>query len=355
MSEAPASPAPMEGHGSYNRRSHVQAAGIAAAIPLLEESAGLVPLTTAPEPIVIADYGSSEGHNSLAPVSAAISVLRKRTGSNHAISVIHTDLASSDFSVLFQTPDSYLRGDNAVFASAVGRSFYGEILPPGSVTLGWSSWAVQWLSRIPAPIPDQVQIAYSSDPQARAAYADQAAQDWRVFLESRSREMKKGGRLVVLTMARDDVEGFGYRSVVAAAYAALCDMVRDGVIGKAELERMVIPTFGRSRADLLAPFAASGYFAGLAVGHCEIFLAEDHIWSQYEKDRDATAFGARWAAFSRASVAPTLALGLDDKNHTARTALFIDELESRMTAKLAAAPERSAIPLAKLVLEKSAV
>ena len=54
-------PSPMEGHGAYNRSSHVQAAGLAAAIPLLRLAAETAPLAPAPEPIVIADYGASEG------------------------------------------------------------------------------------------------------------------------------------------------------------------------------------------------------------------------------------------------------------------------------------------------------
>jgi hypothetical protein len=33
--------------------------------------------------------------------------------------------------------------DAAAFPSAVGRSFYQQILPSGSVTLDWSSWVVQ--------------------------------------------------------------------------------------------------------------------------------------------------------------------------------------------------------------------
>ena len=66
-------PSPMEGHRAYNRSSHVQAAGLAAAIPLLRLAAETAPLAPAPEPIVIADYGASEGHNSLIPMREAIS------------------------------------------------------------------------------------------------------------------------------------------------------------------------------------------------------------------------------------------------------------------------------------------
>ena len=96
-------PAPMEGGGAYNRSSSVQAAGLSPAVPLFEQAAKTVPLPTDPTPIVIADYGSSEGRNSLAPMSAAIRTFRNRVDPKRAISVVHTDLAENDFSALFQT------------------------------------------------------------------------------------------------------------------------------------------------------------------------------------------------------------------------------------------------------------
>jgi hypothetical protein len=120
-------PAPMEGHGIYNRSSRVQAAGLSPAVPLIEEAARLVPLETGSGPIVIADYGASAGHNSLGPLAATIDLLRQRVGPEREISIVHTDLPDNDFAALFQTlvndPDSYLRLDPNVFASAVGNHF----------------------------------------------------------------------------------------------------------------------------------------------------------------------------------------------------------------------------------------
>jgi hypothetical protein len=80
------------------------------------------------------------------------------------------------------------------------------------------------------------------------------------------------------------------------------------------------------------------------------FYSEDRIWKEFKEHGDAASFGARWTAFSRASVAPTLATSLD--NNTARAAEFTDRLETRMAARLVAAPERLSIPLAKMVLAK---
>jgi SAM dependent carboxyl methyltransferase len=347
-------PAPMEGHGVYNRSSRVQAAGIAATLPLLEQAARTVPIGSGVEPVVIADYGSSQGHNSLAPIAAAIRALRERLGPIRAISVAHTDLPDNDFSALFHTleadPASYLRRDAAVFASAVGRSFYGQILPTSSVTLGWSSWAVQWLSRRPAAIPDHVQVAYSRDSAARAAYGRQAAADWETFLAWRGRELASGGRLVVLTMALDESGDFGYRPLLEALYATLMELVEDGSISHEEIFRMAIPTVGRRRADLLAPFVENGSFAGLSAELLEVFPGEDRFWSDFERDGDSGAFGARWAAFCRASVFPTLASSLD----SGRDAVgFEERLEKGIAARLAAAPQPMAIPLARMLLAKS--
>jgi hypothetical protein len=347
-------PAPMEGHGAYNRSSRVQAAGLAPAVSLFERAARAVALAPSPQPIVIADYGSSEGHNSLAPISVAIEVLRGRVGADRAISVVHTDLPGNDFAALFQAladdQDSYMRGDPAVFPSAVGRSFYQQILPANSVTLGWSSWAVQWLSRVPGSIPDQVQVAYSKDPSARAAFTRQAAEDWRAFLDSRGRELAPGGRLVVMTMAFDDTGDFGYRSLVEAVYAALMDLVDEGLVRAEEARRMVIPTVGRSRTDLAAPFAGGKSYAGLALEHLEVFHGEDRIFAEFEANGDAKAFGAAWAAFTRASVFPTLAAGLDGGGDTPRAAEFMDQLEANVAARLAAAPEPTVIPLAQMLI-----
>ncbi|RBP18361.1 S-adenosylmethionine-dependent carboxyl methyltransferase [Roseiarcus fermentans] len=354
MGETPAAVQPMEGHGAYNRGSRLQAAGLVPAIALFEEAARAASLA---ETIVIVDYGASEGRNSLAPIAGALRALRARVGAARAINVVHTDLPGNDFSALFETlnndPQSYLKEDPAAFACAVGRSYFEQLLPDASVTLGWSSWAIQWLSRVPAPIPDQVQVACSRDADARVAFARQAAEDWRAFLLRRGRELRAGGRLVVLTMATDDDGRFGYAPLLDALYATLVGMAGDGFLAAEELRRMAIPTVGRGRAEFVEPFAADGHLAGLALERLEIFEGEDRFWQDYQRTGDAVTFGAQWARFSRASVFPTLAAALHPAGDAGRIADFCNRLEAGMARRLAAAPERMTIPLAKLALVKA--
>jgi hypothetical protein len=197
-----------------------------------------------------------------------------------------------------------------------------------------------------------VNVNASDDPTARATYADQADEDWRAFLNSRGRELRNGGQLIVITMALRDDRDFGLRPLVKAMYDALLGIVDEGFVGSHERKRMAIPMLSRSRDDLAAPFAENGQFAGFSIEHLDLFNSEDRIWRQFEADRDPEKFGARWASFSRASAFPTLALGLDGGRDDPRATKFVDKLEAGMAARLAATPQPMRIPLANIVLVK---
>ena len=60
----------MEGRGVYNANSRPQQAAASLGVTLLARAAAR--LEPGPSPIVIADYGSAEGRNSLTPMAAAV-------------------------------------------------------------------------------------------------------------------------------------------------------------------------------------------------------------------------------------------------------------------------------------------
>ena len=160
----------MEGDGFYNRNSEMQAAGIARLLPYLERAARAVVIGE--ELVVVADYGSSQGRNSMAPMRIAIEEIRARTGPERPVQVIHTDLPSNDFSALFAAldddPGSYLTGAVNVFPSAIGRSYFQPIIAPRSVHLGWNTWTVHWMDGEPIQAPDHIIPGYSKDPHITA-------------------------------------------------------------------------------------------------------------------------------------------------------------------------------------------
>ncbi|HUL99322.1 MAG TPA: SAM-dependent methyltransferase [Mycobacterium sp.] len=350
-----ARPAPMEAGGTFKGSSRVQPAQLPA-VELLERAAHDVELPHTPNTIVIADYGACAGHNSLLPIGAAISILRTRAEPGRAICVFHSDVAENDYTGLFASleddPQSYLRDDPATFAAAIGQSVYHQVAPTSIVTLGWSAWAVHWLSRIPAPIPDHVHIELSRDDDAKPAYARQAADDWIAFLSARSRELVPDGRVVVLTMAHDDGD-CSYQPLLEALAEELTDMTAEGVVSRDEVLRMAIPSRGRSESELMAPFAPKNRFAGLTVEHLELFDADDQYWTKFQKDKEATAFAAKWTAFVKTSVFPTLLTALKGGADGPKAERFIERLETGLRERISADPKRVRIPLAKLSLHKS--
>jgi salicylate 1-O-methyltransferase len=157
---------------------------------------------------------------------------------------------------------------------------------------------------------------------------------------------------VVLTMALDEHGEFGYRPLLTGVVDTLTELMSNGLLTEDEVHRMCLPTVGRREADFMAPFAPSGRFERLSIEHLEVFDAQDRFWGKYQVDHDATAFGALWAAFARASIFPTFASALTGGRNDTRSTEFFDRLEAGITDRLAAEPEPMQIPLAKLVLAK---
>jgi hypothetical protein len=268
------------------------------------------------EPVVIADYGSSQGKNSLVPMQVAVKVLRECLGADRAISVFHVDQPSNDFNTLFEVlaadPERYSLNDLNVFPGAIGRSFYDLVLPAGSVHLGWCSYAAVWLSRIPALIPGHI-VSLRAVDAVREEFERQAAHDWKTFLSLRARELKAGARLVVLLpgLADDGSSGFeGFENIMDQANYVLTEMVADGVITAEERTRMVLGTHPRRKRDLLAPFGPGGHLENLMVEHLEIRELPDTAWIQYERNGNKEALATTHALFFRSIFMPSLSLAL---------------------------------------------
>jgi hypothetical protein len=335
--------AAMEGRGAYNKHAAIPAAGGSLAIPLLEQAASQISIDDSDRPVIIADYGSSQGKNSLAPVRAAIAVLRQRITQQRAIVVYHADLPGNDFSELFAVlendPETYLRSDPNVFAAAIGRSFYQSLFPASHVDLGWSSYAAVWLSQVPGPIPGHIFAPFATG-AIKAEFDRQAASDWKAFLACRAVELRPGGRLVVAVPALAPDGSTAFASIMNVANTVLSDLVAAGVISAEERARMTLATYPRREQDLLAPFAQNGQFGGLHVEYCSTAGAPDTAWITYERDKDATELASKRALFFRTIFVPSLAQALTPSRTLAEKQAFYNRVEEGLRERLAGDPRR---------------
>jgi hypothetical protein len=328
----------MEGGGSYNLHARVPAGGGSLALPYLEKAAHSCALPPSSNPIVIADYGSSQGKNSLSPMRAAIRCLRARVGNERSVMVVHVDQHANDFNTLFDVlhkdPERYAQDEPNVFPCAIGRSFYENVFPREQVDLGWSSYAAVWLRRIPALIPGHF-ISVGATGHVRAAFDLQAAEDWRLFLSLRARELRAGGRLVIVLPGLSDAGVSGFEPLFNSANLVLTELVNERVIGEDERKRMVLGSHPRRRAQLLEPFGADSKFESLSVECCELFDLPDAAWADYQVNGNLHALVSRHAAFFRAIFVPSLSLSIIDggKRHS-----FADCLEQKLKKHLSEHP-----------------
>jgi hypothetical protein len=248
----------MEGAGFYNRNSAMQAAGISHALSVWASACQSVQIGA--EPLVIVDYASSQGRNSMKPMRMAIEAVRCRCGGDKPVEVVHTDLPSNDFSSLFvalhHDPDSYLRGVTGVFPAAIGRSYFEPLVPPGRVHLGWNTWSMQWMSQSPADASDHILAGMSASAPVMTAVRAQQAADWRRFLTLRAAEMRQGGRLLVGYTART-AEETGWEWLLGELWASVEDMGRDGILSLDERTRITIPIGLRTLDEIQAPVRQS--------------------------------------------------------------------------------------------------
>jgi hypothetical protein len=335
--------AAMEGRGSYNRHSRLPAGGGALALAQLERAIADVPLGPADAPVVVADYGSSQGRNSLAPMQVAIDAIRARAGAERPILVCHEDQPANDFNALFELlrsdAERYHARDLNVFPCAIGRSFYERVLPASFVHVGWSSYAAMWISRIPALIPGHFSFARSRG-EVRAAFEHQADTDWRAFLSLRARELRPGGCLIISIPGADQHGSSVFEGIWDHANEELGAMVAEGAITADERRNMVLGVWPRRLADLVAPFAANARFESLALKESESRVVHDAAWDEYERDRDAPALAQKHSLFFRAVFTPSLASALTRVRAGDASAAhaFADRLTRGLKRRLEAEP-----------------
>jgi hypothetical protein len=329
----------MVGGGGYDEGARHQRTAVALALPLLARAAETVPIPMDRSPFVFVDYGSATGFNSFAPAREIISAVRRRAGTSVPVCVVHNDQADNDFAALFQlvasSPDSYV-SDPKVFPLAIGRSFYGPVLPPGSVSLGWSANAVHWLSAAPRPIPGSLTFR-RADGAGDTAFAQRAHEDWASFLTERAVELRHGSELVIVLVEADESGSSGADHFLDVLAGVLVDAVRTGALRPHEIARMVVPLYFRTEREVCLPFASKELDGRLALVEHQHAILDDPLWAAFERTGDKAAFAIAHVAWLRGYSETVLFSLLDtDRSPERRKGIadsVYDEVRTRVEAR----------------------
>jgi hypothetical protein len=156
-------------------------------------------------PLIIADFGSSHGRTSIETMKIIIEYLKKTNKFRGSPLIIHNDIPTNDWTRFFQL----LIDDNSYQGFATGRSFYDQCLPTNSLSIGYSSASLHYLSRKPCNIIDHCYYHFANENE-REQFQIQSKLDFNLFIEHRSHELRSGGILILNIPSTDEKGEMGF-------------------------------------------------------------------------------------------------------------------------------------------------
>ena len=251
----------MVGQGFYNRNSAPQMSSIDHVMPWLEDAIGGISFEDGVGALGLADFGCSEGGNSIAVMRRLIPLLHERT--NRHVQTIHCDLPTNDFSSLFVglTPNGRSIFGDRVSSCAVGGSMYDSLLPPNCLHIATCFNAIGFLSRrpidrLPGYIlpngPSRTRDIGAVSEAERALFADQASRDVESFLKARALELVPGGKLLLQVFGAGDVKRC-CDGIYDVLNDAVLEVLNDGMIDRAAYDAYYQPLYFRTLDELTDP------------------------------------------------------------------------------------------------------
>ncbi|KAB1205859.1 putative S-adenosylmethionine-dependent methyltransferase At5g38100 [Morella rubra] len=221
----------------------------------------------------VADMGCSVGPNTFIAMQNIINAVQHKYQSQGLAShvpefhVFFSDHASNDFNTLFTS----LPPERPYFAAGVPGSFYGRLFPESSLHFVHASYALHFLSEVPAellnknsPAWNKGRIHYSGAPNDVArAYTAQFSRDISTFLDARAEEVTVGGMMVLIIPAIPD--GIPHSCVPGGVLfdflgLSLMDMAKEGLISEAEVDSFNMPLYATSAREMTELVAKNGRF-----------------------------------------------------------------------------------------------
>jgi SAM dependent carboxyl methyltransferase len=338
----------MKGAGYYDQHSTAQLTSIQTIQDWVDDAVAKLPLPPPEQPITVLDMGSSEGGNAVRVMSTVVTGLRRRT--DQPLQTIYSDLASNNFNRLFANLAEARRAGlfvAGVYPGAVGASFYGPLLPPGTVHLATIFNAIHWLDRLPAaPVPDFVayrrplaaQTVIAASPELTAAFTRQAEQDLVRFLECRARELVPGAKLLLAGPGDTD-----HARVCDGHYDLLndacLDLVAAGRLERGGYERFTMPCYFRTVAELLAPLERedSPVRGKFAVDRAEAIECPIPFLEEFRRGGDIATYAGTYTGFLRAVSEPVVRAAFNQPEGEVGP---VECLYERIRARVLAEPER---------------
>jgi hypothetical protein len=316
---------------------------------LVLDAIGHLPSPISNRAFVISDFGCADGGTSIDLMRAAVDAARSRWP-GRPVTVVYTDQPRNDFNSLFRRlhgltdAPTYLHSDADVFVMASATSFYDQILPAGTLDLGFSATAMHWLSRKPCDLSNHVHPVGASETEL-AVFAAQGQRDWETILLRRAEELAPGGRMVLVNFCRDEQGRYlgntGGVNMFDTFNALWQRFVADDQISAAEYLSMTFPQYYKTVGEFAQPLEETGpvQAAGLRMEHIETRVVPCPYATAFRQHRDADRFAREYVPTLRSWTESTFASALSIDRSAEDRSQIIDSFYAEYETLVREAPE----------------
>jgi hypothetical protein len=189
----------------------------------------------------IADFGSSEGVNSIKFFGTLISKYLSQRPNDYSVIMNHCDLPENNWNNFFKTlnssPDSYIKFP-FVYPRIIGKSFYNQLFEDNSLDISYSAQSFHYLSKIPERLPNDYNYYHSNIPK-------QGIQDMKHLINLRLKELTSGGYLFMMCIAKvTDIPSF-----IRLTDEAFLNCMEKGLLNKEEMLSMCCNVFALNQNE----------------------------------------------------------------------------------------------------------
>ncbi|KAK4436788.1 Loganic acid O-methyltransferase [Sesamum alatum] len=264
-----------DGTYSYTKNSQYQKQATDFAKGTIQEAIlDKLDLVSVSDTFRIVDFGCSVGPNTFITVQNIIQAVENKCSlqgldpGNIDFQVFFNDHTANDFNTLFAS----FPPDRQYYAAAAPGSFHGRLFPRASIGLAYSSYALQWLSRVPEGVCDRKSAAWNegrihysgSSGDVVRAYSDQFEKDMDVFMKARADEIVGGGLMFLIMPGIPD--GVCHSQLLLGVLfnllgSSLMDLATEGIIDKAEIDEFNLPIYAPSVGEMTKLIEKNGCFS----------------------------------------------------------------------------------------------
>ncbi len=295
----------MSGGGLYSLATIGAKHVIDAATPMVLDAIEKLPAGSIDSGFTLSDMGTADAGTSMSMITAVVDAVAERAP-GAPVTVVYSDQPRNDFNALVANVyglgsyETYLERHANIFPMVSGTTFYRQIVPANTLDIGFSATAMHWLSDKVCNLSNHVQ-AVGAEGDELAAFREQAHHDWRRILLHRARELKKGGKLVLINFAQDEQGRYlgntGGVNMFDTFNQIWLDFLQQGRINRAEYENMTLPQYYNTVEEFSAPLLDENdpvYQAGLRLDHIDTRIVKCPYAESFKEHGDAARFAEEY-------------------------------------------------------------